>query len=348
MKTRTKQKVEKEIVANKCKEMEITGDFFLEDFGKVKHLIRSSRNLSKNSESDRPSSCNKSSIESERKYRKAKENWIQNDQSNKSDTLKRQTHSRQNFIDISSRNSDSSEKMQSQLPDKQNDDTAKLWEATSSKLIPQKRRDIKHLNKIEQSFQHFYNLVKDLHSGSLFIKFPHFSDDSLIKSKNDSLIGCKELIEENSVSSNPLLQESEEIIDAENVIEIEDRSAESNNSNKTSDRSNTSEPQQSSQIAQEISNEYIQERLGSLDQNIYESITLIPECYQSQMRIACWNKHPLNNNQSIHCQIAYFITDIMKRRYFNEQYKIFMEREKLRVKQSSYEDQMQQSSQSKP
>lgn len=343
MKTRTKQKVEEEIVANKHKEMEITGDFFLEDFGKVKNLLRSWRKLSRTSESDKPSSDHRSSTEAERKHAKPKADRSYRGEANRSNEGKPDSHPSHQIIDISSNESDYSENKHVQGSDKQNDDTAeKYWPGDASKFNTKRKRDIKNLNKIEEGFKYFYNLIKDLNANPPAPRLPHFSDDFLTRFKNECIDTNKELVDENSIQSVELNQELENIIEQNNPLEIPDEVANSNNFSKTSADSHESE-QQSSLIAQEISIEYIQERMGSSHQNHYESITLVPECYQSQMRIASWSKCPLITNQSIHCQIAYYITDILKRKYFNQQYKLFLERERLRNSQSTHEGQTQQS-----
>ena len=345
MKTRTKQKVEEEIVANKYKEMEISGDFFLEDFGKFKNLLRTSRKLSRNSESDKPSSDNRSSAEGEIKHGKQKKKCTLKDPTDKSKNKKNHPHSNNQIIEISSNESDSSEKKDVQGSDKQNDDAAEnLWENTSSKFIPKKRRDIKLLSKIEESFKHFYNLIKDLHRSPPNLMLPHFSDDLIIKCKNEFNDESKEIVDRNSIESIEPHQELENIIDQDNPLEVPDEATNSNNLSKTSDSSHTTE-QQSSLIAQEISIEYIHERIGSFNQNQHDSITLVPEYYQSQMKIASWSKCPLITNQSIHCQIAYFITDIVKRKYFNQQYRLFIERENQRNIQGTCSIQAQQSNQ---
>lgn len=114
---------------------------------------------------------------------------------------------------------------------------------------------------------------------------PHFSDDLIIKCKNEFNDESKEIVDRNSIESIEPHQELENIIDQDNPLEVPDEATNSNNLSKTSDSSHTTE-QQSSLIAQEISIEYIHERIGSFNQNQHDSITLVPEYYQSQMKIA--------------------------------------------------------------
>lgn len=141
------------------------------------------------------------------------------------------------------------------------------------------------MDKIEESFKHFYNLIKDLHRSPPNLMLPHFSDDLIIKCTNECNAESKEMVDQDSIESIEHHQELENIIDQDNPLENPNEATNSNNLSKTSDGSHTTE-QQSSLIAQEISIEYIRERVGSLDQNQHDSITLVPECYQSQMKTA--------------------------------------------------------------
>ena len=89
----------------------------------------------------------------------------------------------------------------------------------------------------------------------------------------------------------------------------------------------------------EMSKEYVNQRLEGNERTREESVTLVQESEErmTRERTAGWWR--LNRNQSIHAQVAYFIFNESKRRYFSEQYRFFIEREQSRVRMPSDQQQ---------
>ena len=82
---------------------------------------------------------------------------------------------------------------------------------------------------------------------------------------------------------------------------------------------------QAQMMIHELSNEYIQSRLNYHDFSTEDSVTLVPENVQIRPRLVSVGWYPLNKNQSIHAQIAYYTFNETSRRFYNSQYRLIMQ-----------------------
>jgi len=302
MRTRTRQKEQEEQAAKKHKTVQDNGDFLSEDLEKVKKLLAAASAQAWKPKADAHLSDDKLSTDAENchvlgGFESGVQARVQGSQmANK----KLADHT---VIEISSSGSTSSKKerirgSESCSPNSSPELHSKSLETNEASS---KKRTKKELSKIQTGFDSFFELIKSINSNEL----PQLILDWM---NEDRPGGAKKPNEE----AKQMLMEKEFVISKKAACKKNKAKTLENKQEKhskvKSDYSTKNECSQISNIVQEISREFVNARLGRLEETQPgASIYLVEENTSHYVPLRRCGGYPLSNNQSLHVQLAYSI-----------------------------------------